>query len=153
MSKNPTFPPPLVFVIGLALGYGLHRLWPVPVFPEDWLEIRRYLTWFFVGSGILFFLWAVVTMFAAGTSPEPHSPAEALVTHGPYQFSRNPIYAAFSLIYIGVAMGRNWLWVLLLLPPVLWLLGRWIIRGEERYLTDLFGEPYREYCQRVRRWL
>ena len=153
MTKNPTFPPPLLFIVGFALGYGLHQLWPIPVFPEGWLAIRRYLTWISLGAGILFFLWAVVTMFAAGTSPGPHSPAKALVTHGPYRFSRNPIYVAFSLVYAGIAVGRDWLWPLVFLPPVLWLLGRWIIRGEERYLADVFGEAYQEYRQKVRRWL
>jgi protein-S-isoprenylcysteine O-methyltransferase Ste14 len=63
------------------------------------------------------------------------------------------MYVAMGLGYLGLAMTLNTMWALLLLPFVLVVIDRWVIRREERYLLGKFGEPYQAYCARVRRWL
>jgi protein-S-isoprenylcysteine O-methyltransferase Ste14 len=63
------------------------------------------------------------------------------------------MYVAMACAYLGLALVLNNLWALVLFPFVLAVVDRFVIRREERYLADKFGEPYREYCGRVRRWL
>jgi protein-S-isoprenylcysteine O-methyltransferase Ste14 len=76
-----------------------------------------------------------------------------LVTAGPYRWTRNPIYIAGLTVYLGVACVINGPAPFLLLLPLGALLRSGIVLREERYLTAKFGEPYRLYKARVRRWL
>jgi protein-S-isoprenylcysteine O-methyltransferase Ste14 len=80
-------------------------------------------------------------------------PTTTIVEKGPYRFTRNPMYLAMSCAYLGLALVLNNLWALVLLPFVVLVVDRFVIRREESYLTAKFGDPYREYCARVRRWL
>ena len=92
-------------------------------------------------------------MHRAGTNIRPDLPTTALVTEGPFRFTRNPLYLGLTLMYAGIALLIPGTWPLLLLVPVL-LVMRWgVIAREERYLERKFGEPYRAYLGRVRRWL
>jgi protein-S-isoprenylcysteine O-methyltransferase Ste14 len=63
------------------------------------------------------------------------------------------MYVGGTLTYIGIAVAMNVAWPLLLLPLVLWALYVTVIREEERYLADAFGEDYASYRKRVRRWI
>jgi len=89
----------------------------------------------------------------AHTSVDPVKPTTALVTEGPYRYSRNPIYVALTLLYLGVAFLVNALWILLLVVPVLLVMRYGVIAREEAYLTRKFGDAYRQYTAQVRRWL
>jgi protein-S-isoprenylcysteine O-methyltransferase Ste14 len=80
-------------------------------------------------------------------------PTTALVTEGPFRYSRNPSYVALTLLYVGVALLINALWILLLVVPALVVLRYGVIAREEAYLTRKFGEAYRQYTTQVRRWL
>jgi protein-S-isoprenylcysteine O-methyltransferase Ste14 len=80
-------------------------------------------------------------------------PVTALVSVGPYQFTRNPIYIGLVLVYFGLSIILTSLWALLLLIPVLIILQRYVIAREETYLEKKFGEAYRNYKERVPRWL
>jgi protein-S-isoprenylcysteine O-methyltransferase Ste14 len=53
----------------------------------------------------------------------------------------------------GIAVMANSLWALLLLVPLTLFMSRFVIRREEEHLTRAFGEEYRRYKERVRRWL
>jgi protein-S-isoprenylcysteine O-methyltransferase Ste14 len=72
---------------------------------------------------------------------------------GPYCFSRNPIYRAFTLLYAGVTVLANARWVAVLLPGVLIVMQRGMIEREERYRERGFGDEYRRYKAHVRRWV
>jgi len=75
------------------------------------------------------------------------------VVQGPYRFTRNPMYVGLAALYAGVTLLVNSLWPLLLLPVVLVVI-RWrVIAREEAYLERKFGDVYRTYTTRVRRWL
>ena len=83
----------------------------------------------------------------------PYEPTTALVTEGPYCFTRNPLYLGLTLTYGGISALANALWATLLLPFVLVVMRRGVIDREERYLERAFGEEYIRYKARVRRWI
>jgi len=142
--------PPLLFVGTLAVGLVLHWLMPVHLLPR--------LVALGMGAAILFLSWLLVraaeqAMKQAGTNIRPDQPTLAIVTDGPFRFSRNPMYLASTGLYLAVTLLFNALWPLVLLPLILIALEWGVIRREERYLETKFGDPYREYRSRVRRWL
>lgn len=143
-------PPPLLFVGGLALGQLVHKAVPRGFVPQRW---RVPLGVALVGGGGALAGWAFTTMRRAHTSPEPWRPTTAIVMHGPFRYTRNPIYVAFTLIYVGLAAWRNSLATLLLLPAVLTVLRRGVIEREEAYLERRFGDEYMQYKARARRWV
>ena len=92
-------------------------------------------------------------MKRAGTNIRPDQPTLALVFDGPFRFTRNPLYMALTGLYLGITLLVNALWPLLFLIPVLGVLRWGVVAREERYLEAKFGEPYRTYKARVRRWI
>lgn len=86
----------------------------------------------------------------------PVSPAQAstaLVTDGPYRFTRNPMYMGMACAYAGAAVAAAVLWALAFLPVVLLAVDRLVIPREERHLARAFGAEYDRYRGHVRRWL
>ena len=106
----------------------------------------------FIGS-IAVIKWSFNTMDAAGTTVPTDTPVEAIVTDGPYQYSRNPIYTAFLFGFIGLSFMANSLWMLIMVVPLFFALALGVIIPEEEYLLQTFGEEYKEYKKKVRRWL
>jgi protein-S-isoprenylcysteine O-methyltransferase Ste14 len=92
-------------------------------------------------------------MERVGTNVNPTLPSTALVEAGPFRFSRNPLYVALTFMYVGLALLANALWVLALIVPVMVLMHYGVVRREERYLEAKFGDAYRDYRSRVRRYL
>jgi protein-S-isoprenylcysteine O-methyltransferase Ste14 len=92
-------------------------------------------------------------MKRAGTNVRPDQPSLAIVTDGPFRFTRNPMYVATTGLYLGITLLVNTLWPLMLLPPMLAVLDLGVVRREERYLEAKFGEPCRTHRARVRRWV
>ncbi|MGA7991942.1 MAG: isoprenylcysteine carboxylmethyltransferase family protein [Thermoanaerobaculia bacterium] len=145
--------PPVLFGAGIGTGYLLRWLVPVrlvPVFLEEKAS--------FAGSalsllGLAFGGWAFATFLAARTTPHPNHPVSALVTWGPYRFSRNPMYAGLSVFTAGLALVANTPWLLVALPFVWVALRRHVIDREEAYLERKFGDEYRAFKGRTRRWL
>jgi len=99
-----------------------------------------------------FFIAAVRTLRKAGTPVPGNRPTTTIVRTGPFRFSRNPIYLAFTLIQLGLAAWINSLWLLLTLLPALALM-EVVIRREERYLEARFPSEYLPYKRTVRRWV
>ncbi len=146
-------PPPLIYLAGLALGLVAGRLWPLRLVPNPLRPRRWWLGGGLALGGLGLAGWAVRTMYQAGTHPEPYRPATELVTTGPFRLCRNPIYLGFTLTYLGLALLLDALWCLLLLPAVLVVMVHGVIAREEAYLERRFGQRYRAYRARVRRWL
>lgn len=142
-------PPPLIYALPLFGGLLLHHYRPWLVIPPAWASILGPLI---VALGFVG-LPAVVAFRRAGTQPQPWRPTTALVVTGVYQFSRNPMYVGFTLFYVGISLWVNSLWPLLFLPLVLGIMTYGVIAREEAYLERLFGDEYRAYRSRVRRWL
>jgi protein-S-isoprenylcysteine O-methyltransferase Ste14 len=145
--------PPVLFAAGIGAGYLLRWLVPVRLVP-----VRFESEAVFVGSalallGLAFGGWAFLTFLRAKTTPHPNHPVSALVTWGPYRVSRNPMYAGLSGFTAGLALLANTLWILVALPFVWLALRRLVIGREEAYLERRFGEEYRAFTARTRRWI
>lgn len=143
-------PPPLFFVAGLGAGLLIDRARPAARLPD---AARRTVGLPLLVAGVLLIGWAVRTMHQAGTPAPPYQPTVAVVTEGPFRFTRNPIYLGMTSCYLGLTLLANRLWALALLPGVLAALHRGVVTREEDYLEQRFGEPYRRYRQGVPRWL
>ncbi len=142
--------PPLLFGGALALGLVLHWIRPLHPFPP--LPARVAGSVLLVASALLV-RSAKGAMTRAGTNVRPDQPTLAIVTDGPFAVSRNPLYLATTGLYVSISLLVDALWPLVLLLPTLAILHWGVVRREERYLEAKFGEPYRAYRARVRRWI
>ena len=104
-----------------------------------------------LGAGIA--IWGRRTMAAAGTNVNPSRPAKAIVSTGPFRFSRNPLYLSLTTIYLGLTLAVNTWWGFVVLIPLLVVMHRSVVLREERYLDRKFGDSYRQYRSNVRRYL
>ena len=147
------YPPPLLFLLGLAAGWWLDHALPLPIVGPATRPATEPIGWLLVVLGTVLSGWGLATFRNAGTAIRPDRPASVLVTHGPFRLSRNPMYAGLSLVYLGVTVLVDSAWPLLFLPPVITILQLTVVRHEERYLVVTFGLAYEEYRRRVRRWL
>ena len=151
-SDNPgvIILPPLLYLITFILGLLLHRIAPRPI--STW-DGRWWLGGLLLAAGLALSIWGNRVMERAGTNVNPHKPSTALVATGPFRFSRNPLYVAFNLALGGLALLVNSMWLLVLLLPAMVTMHFGVIRREERYLDGKFGDEYRAYRARVRRYL
>jgi protein-S-isoprenylcysteine O-methyltransferase Ste14 len=142
--------PPLWFLLALALMFTLHRGLPlVQLVHAPW-------HWF----GLLLVVPAVAlggrgarALARRQTTLHPFGEPTALVTDGPYRLSRNPLYLSLVLVLTAAAWFLGSLTPFLVVPAFMAVITVLFIRREEAALTAAFGEPFREYCRTVRRWL
>ena len=143
-------PPPLIYLVPLIVGLVLDRRLHVPFLPR---RVARPLGGALFGSSWLLGGWFMRTIEKAGTPIRTDKPVPHLVTDGPFRYNRNPGYLGLAMLYAGIAVLRNALWAILLLPLVIYVIQREVIGREERYLERAFGEEYVAYKARVRRWV
>ncbi|HEU0116712.1 MAG TPA: isoprenylcysteine carboxylmethyltransferase family protein [Thermomicrobiales bacterium] len=143
-------PPPLIYAGAVVLGLLAQRAKPLPLAPR---ALARPLGALLAAGALLLGGWAAGTMRRAGTPLAPREPSTALVTAGPYRFSRNPIYLAMTLLGAGIALLTNAAWALAAALAAAGIVDTGVIEREERYLQRRFGQPYADYRARVRRWL
>lgn len=143
-------PPPFIY-LGYLLG-ALAVNWALPITTPASL-ILEVVGGILVVVGVGLAVWAFSMMFKAHTTPDSRQPTTALVTSGPYRFTRNPIYLGFLLIYLGFTVYAGTYWGLLLSPFLIATVTRSLIRPEEVYLDGKFHDSYKEYSARVRRWV
>ena len=142
--------PPLLYLVGLMLGYGLETLWPV--FDVHWQWTVGLAAVPICLSGLL--VAPVIIEFRRAETPfDVRKPATSLVTVGPYRYSRNPGYLALTLLYVGIAIILGSVWVLILIVPILVVMNYEVVNKEERHLEVQFGEEYLRYKSKVRRWI
>ncbi len=141
--------PPVIFLLALAAGGVLELFFPLNLLPAG----VQYAV-----GGALILLSALPMPFVmrsfrrAGTPMDVRKAATRLVTGGPYRFSRNPAYLSMTLLYLGISVAADSLWMVLLALPLLVVMHYGVILREERYLEAEFGEAYRDYKRAVRRW-
>lgn len=143
--------PPLAWAMAVAAGFALDWLEPVDFVPEDWPAGLLGAVVFVLALALA--LWAIDTMTRAGTNVPTNRPTTAMVESGPYRFTRNPIYLGMFGGLIGLGIAFDNLWMLLMLVPFALVIRYGVVAREEAYLERTFGEAYRGYGQRVRRWL
>lgn len=143
-------PPPAIYIAGFLIGVALELAFPIGGLPFPLALL---------GGLVAGALWlaldgtAMMLFQRARTSMVPMKPTTALVTSGPYRITRNPMYLGMAFLYAGLALALGVIWALAVLPLVLLTVDRIVIAREERYLELRFGDQYRDYKRRVRRWL
>ena len=143
--------PPLAWALAVIAGLVLDWLAPLPFLPEDWPAGLLGAVVFVLALALA--IWAIDTMTRAGTNVPTNRPTTAIVESGPYRFTRNPIYLGMfgGLIGLGIAFDNPWLLLMLALFALVIRYG--VVAREEAYLERMFGDAYRGYRRRVRRWL
>ena len=116
ISHQPnTIPwPPLIYLPGVALGFILNWLFPLPWITRPLSEILFAFGWLIAAGGIAMIAMAIRAMRRADTTLRPHRGADHLVTTGPFALTRNPLYVGNTMIMIalglisGIAWFRRW---------------------------------------------
>jgi protein-S-isoprenylcysteine O-methyltransferase Ste14 len=145
------FHPPLLHAVAFAAGWTLDRFVLMLRLPGGSSTAVAGIA--LVSVAIALALWGFWTMHRARTGIPVHHKVTALVTGGPFAFTRNPLYMAFNLAYAGMACTTLMLWPLMLMPIVLVVLQLLVIDREERFLERRFPDSYPAYRARVRRWV
>ena len=142
--------PPRLFIGAMIAGFAFELAFPTRLVP---IALQFSLGPTLIALGLILAYTAIHQQRRAGTNIETHRPTETIVRDGLYRYSRNPIYIGLVLIYLGVAVLGDSLWVLGLLAPLLVVMHYGVILREEAYLERKFGDTYRAYRAGVRRWL
>ena len=145
-------PPPLLGLVCIGLGFLAEHFKPWPLFPA------KSVVQLFLGAVLILVSVGVIAsarriFIAHGTHLNPYRPTKAVVVTGVYRFSRNPIYIAFILIVLAFALFVNSLWFVFPAGLLFILLHFGVVKREETYLAEKFGDTYKEYCRRVHRWI
>jgi protein-S-isoprenylcysteine O-methyltransferase Ste14 len=150
-NSNAIVRPPIALALAFVAGLIANWLYPLPFvpqnFPSGWIGAAVF------AAGLALGIWAVVTIRKAGSRVETTQPTTTIISHGPYGFTRNPIYVAMLLNLTGLATGFNSLWILAAMVPFYFIVRCGVIAREEAYLERKFGAVYLGYKSRVRRWI
>lgn len=145
--------PPLLYLGALLLGFVWDRLLPLP-YPVPGGELVHWIAGTaLILLGVALAAAGIRNFSRAGTPVQSVKPTRALVTTGIHGWSRNPIYLGMFLIYGGIGVAAQSAWVLLITVPLAITIRFGIVAREEAYLEERFGDAYRDYKARVRRWL
>jgi protein-S-isoprenylcysteine O-methyltransferase Ste14 len=148
--------PPILFLAALLIGFVADHLLPLPfpiarIGPFHW--VSAIIAGFLILSGIAVFVAGIRNFSGAGTPVQGTKPARKLVTTGIHGWSRNPIYLGMFLLYGGIGLAVRSPWILILALPLAVTIRYGVVAREEVYLERRFGNAYRDYKARVRRWL
>ena len=151
-SPGIYFPPPLIYAVIFLAAVFIQKKIPID---DHFFKSRMAPV-----IGILFLLLAVYfgtrsmnQFIQTKNTIVPNKPAASLQTTGVYHSTRNPMYLALVMLYLGLScLIGNW-WNIILLPLLLLIIQEYIIKKEEKYLVRKFGQEYIDYRHRVRRWL
>jgi protein-S-isoprenylcysteine O-methyltransferase Ste14 len=148
--KKPRIFPPFWLAFALLAMFALDR----------WLPLAQLTPWFSSGIAWLLLLPGVaITLIAsngfrrAKTGIIPFSKSTTLVTNGIYRFTRNPMYLGMALFLAGLALKLGSLGAWIPGPLFMAVVQQQFIRNEEIFLTGIYGDAFRSYQGKVRRWL
>ena len=142
--------PPLIYLAGLLIGLGLEALWPIPVLSQS-VQYTAGLA--VMAVSFVFAAWGFRTFAKAKTHLDVYKPTLAIITTGPFRYSRNPLYVSLTMLYVGIAILVDGGWILAMVVPTLVIIHYGVIIREEAYLAAKFPDTYLPYKARVRRWL
>lgn len=149
-TPNVFVRPPILYAAtfgGVAL---LQLAWPLPMVNSN---IRFLIAGLLAAVAIAIIVQGRRALAKAGTNVNPALPTTALVTSGPYGISRNPLYVGLTLIFLAMTLCENSWWGVIVLPALVVALHHGIVLREERYLEGKFGDAYRQYRLKVRRYV
>jgi protein-S-isoprenylcysteine O-methyltransferase Ste14 len=148
LHPHVAVPPPVLYIGSILIGVVIHWVIPIRVVPDSlaaWIAVPA------IAVGVFFLLWSFREFKTLNL--HPGRVTSDLVTSGPFQWSRNPMYVCMSLIQAGIGIWVNTVWILALLVGNVLFIALYLIPLEERFMVEKFGEPYLDYQKRVRRWL
>src|SRR5258705_4176383 len=143
-------PPPLYYAAGLAGGMAVNSLVALPLGGRPATAVAGAVL---AALGLALTFTGVAAVIRHRTTIVPHHPVATLLTSGAYRLSRNPMYTGLAIAYLGLALLFGSWWPLAFWPLVIVAVRQLVIRPEEEYLTQRFGQTYTYYQSRVRRWL
>jgi protein-S-isoprenylcysteine O-methyltransferase Ste14 len=148
--------PPVLFLAALLLGFVMDHLLPLPFAvpgdgPAHWVSV--VVAGCLILIGMAAFGTGIRNFSCAATPVQGTKPTRVLVTRGIHGWSRNPIYLGMFLVYGGIGIAVRSPWILILLLPLAVTIRYGVVAREEAYLERRFGNAYRDYKARVRRWL
>jgi protein-S-isoprenylcysteine O-methyltransferase Ste14 len=144
--------PPFIYLGFLVAATVLEAIAPLALF-SAYANVRFVVGALLVLGGFVMIGLGTRRFVAAGTNIPPNLPTTALVVDGIYGWTRNPLYLGSTLVYVGLSVAAGSLWAILLLVPLLWMMNVGVIAREQQYLERKFGDAYRDYKARVRRWV
>jgi len=144
------FPPPLLPLTLIGIGYLIDVYLPLPINEYSALWLTGLVV---VIASLCLAAIALIQFLRAKTHIEPWQPTTFIIQSGIFRYSRNPIYLSFCVATLGCGLMLNSWWVIAAVLPLIYLLQQLVIRHEESYLQQKFGETYLAYKRRVRRWL
>jgi protein-S-isoprenylcysteine O-methyltransferase Ste14 len=150
-TANVIIRPPIAWALAVVAGLALQWIVPLPFMPA--LAPAGWV------GGIVFVLalalaaWAIATITSAGSNVPTNMPTTTVVQSGPYRFTRNPIYLGMFVGLAGLAIAFDSLWLIGTLLVFAFAIRYGVVAREEAYLERKFGDAYRHYRARVRRWL
>ena len=150
-TANVIIRPPIAWALAVLAALALQWRMPLPFMPA-----AAPVGW--VGGAVFaialaLVAWAIATLTRAGSNVPTSMPTTTIVDAGPYRFTRNPIYLGMFLGLVGLAIVFDSLWLLVALMPFALVIRYGVVAREEAYLERKFGDVYRRYRSRVRRWL
>ena len=142
--------PPMYLVFGCMLMAALHHYWPIAkLLMAPWNQAGLVV----LAAGLLMLAWAAGSFRQRRTPLIPFREPTALVEGGLYRISRNPMYLGMVLVLAGLALRLGTVSPWLVIPLFILVIDRRFIRDEEQLMEAQFGDSYRDYRNRVRRWL
>jgi protein-S-isoprenylcysteine O-methyltransferase Ste14 len=145
-NENVKIQTPVLALIFVALAFVLGLLIPLPLVIAPVMRTLGFIL------AILGFLLGLAALLAFRQARQ-RSNKPGLVTTGIYRFSRNPVAFGFVLMLIGLPLNAGSVWGVILTPAMVVTMNLFVIGPEEKFLTNRYGEDYKTYLARVRRWL
>ncbi len=144
------FPPPALVLLALIVAIAFDHFWPLAVAPRP---VGVALGTLFSLFGVAIIAWGRVMLARGGTTVNPYRPTTAIISGGPYRFTRNPLYVGIQSLLVGLSFLVGTWWGIALLVPTFLVLHHGVVLREEAYLERKFGREYLSYKRKVRRWL
>ncbi len=137
------------------------------VFPIIFIRINEYfalpvinftvvkpLGLLFIIGGLSFLVYLIFLFDRQGKgTPVPTQPTKKLIISGPYKYTRNPMYLTHMVVLSGIFIFSGYLLLLLDIFLTWLVLQLFLVCFEEPNLKKKFGKEYREYLQKIPRWL
>ncbi len=150
MNRGTKIIPPVYFMVSVVIMAVLNYFAPIRNILHPPVTYSGVI---FIVIGLIITIWSAVLFIKAGTEIKPFEASTHLVTQGMYQLTRNPMYLGMVMILLGIALLFGSLTPFILIPIFVWLIQTIFIKNEEIVMERTFGDEYREYRERVRRWL
>jgi protein-S-isoprenylcysteine O-methyltransferase Ste14 len=145
--------PPLVYAGAAAMAVALHFLWPLPWIGGGAGFAVSELGLAMIASAVLIDVLAVRAFRAHKTTIMPHRGASALITSGPFAYSRNPIYVGNTLLVAGAGLLFGVAWLIAAALVAAAIVQKLAIQREERHFAAKFGTDWQAYAARTPRWI